>query len=437
MLKVSILLLLIIGSVFTEESLTEEIIKQYKDKIDGMIKMINDDHDSILRFTSALDTDLNNLSDRVRTSGDFLNTRIDRFNQIATSVNTKIDTMNTKIAQLKTQQGDIDRESTALLVKSTTFNNITNEQREKMNRMYLTRGVTVHQDILQALKDGVIKKSGNPAGWDSTSYHSGNLWNRRTILNIGNPTSDMYQGISVVPPKGTQVIWLRNANHCWNHVNMSTSPQANYGNYASGYRNLNEISPDGGCPDTHWSTHKWMPMAIKNDSDGTTPFYISARANSCSWFSGIAFSGNLNNHVSLSAVSYHWAINGGEGLVWNSENWNNDILAEVTQGRIWKLRIPVVPNGKDKLFYLVEHNSNWQGTQHTTVKCGGKLIERFRTSYNNAFATHFNSKMYDRYIAAKIPGSLLTQFAEWIDCEIDMTNNDHRLYIREAGTHDL
>ena len=38
-------------------------------------------------------------------------------------------------------------------------------------------------------------------------------------------------------------------------------------------------------------------------------------------------------------------------------------------------------NNKDKLLYIVDHNDNWIGIQHTSVKVNGVLIEKFRTSY--------------------------------------------------------
>ena len=72
-----------------------------------------------------------------------------------------------------------------------------------------------------------------------------------------------------------------------------------------------------------------------------------------SWLSGIAFSKNLWGHAVNSAVAYHWAINGGNGLAWNSHDWNSDILAYFPAGSNHVVMVPVVANGKDKLLYMV------------------------------------------------------------------------------------
>ena len=67
------------------------------------------------------------------------------------------------------------------------------------------------------------------------------------------------------------------------------------------------------------------------------------------------------------------------------------------------------------------------------------MIERFRTSYDNPFARHFNSKIYMRYIAARIPKELIKQNERFISVKIDMTNQNPEVNInfREIGTHDF
>ena len=35
------------------------------------------------------------------------------------------------------------------------------------------------------------------------------------------------------------------------------------------------------------------------------------------------------------------------------------------------LYVSVVPSGKDKLFYIVEHNNNWVGSMHKSIKVNG------------------------------------------------------------------
>jgi len=93
-------------------------------------------------------------------------------------------------------------------------------------------------------------------------------------------------------------------------------------------------------------------------------------------------------------------------------------------------------SGKDKIIYIVEHNNNWTGTMHGSVFINGTQIERFRTSYTNPFAIHHNSKFYQRYMATRIPASLIGPNDKFCKLKIDMTASNHNIYFREIGTHD-
>ena len=76
---------------------------------------------------------------------------------------------------------------------------------------------------------------------------------------------------------------------------------------------------------------------------------------------------------------------------------------------------------------------------HTSLSVNGLLIERFRTTYDNPFARHFNSKIYSKYIAARIPKELINPDKRFIDVKIDMStvNDGIHIYFREIGTHDF
>ena len=154
------------------------------------------------------------------------------------------------------------------------------------------------------------------------------------------------------------------------------------------------------------------------------------------WISGIAFTKNLWNHAKNSAIAYAQALNGGSKIDWDSV-WHNDQLARIPLGKVSELKIPVVPSGKDKIVYLNEHNNDWLGTMHGSVTINGRIAERFMTSYvNNPFAAHMNSKIYSRYMATRIPAEWISPNDNFITLRIDMTNMNHYIYLREAGTHD-
>jgi hypothetical protein len=309
---------------------------------------------------------------------------------------------------------------------------------------YMYKEAKIYQNIFEAFDDNTIQKVGDPVGWDENSYIK-NKWEGRNILNIGNADQVDRNSLEITIPEGEyDVLWLRVLNERWETFNIRPSnvPLRAHGVeiYACGWRNLNEISPDGTSPDSWHRKHMWCPIPIrkhKGKLPGKVRVWTGPNTNSGGWISGIGFGKNLWNHAKNSAVAYHWGLNGGSKDVgWDTHEWNSDNLAKLQGGKKYVLRVPVIPNGKDKLVYIIEHNNNWLGIQHGEVRVNTKPIERFRTSYSNPFATHINSKIYSRYMAAKIPSDLIPADAKFIDLEMDFANNDNWFYFREIGTHD-
>ena len=131
-------------------------------------------------------------------------------------------------------------------------------------------------------------------------------------------------------------------------------------------------------------------------------------------------------------------MNGGTPITLNSLNWNGDVLAEIPMGLKLDLFVPVVPSGKNKTLYIVEHNNNWEsGNMHVSIMVNNIEVERLRTSYsNNPFASHYNSKLYSRYLALTIPAEIIPNGAKFVKVTIDMTNCNKNMYLREIGIHD-
>jgi len=73
---------------------------------------------------------------------------------------------------------------------------------------------------------------------------------------------------------------------------------------------------------------------------------------------------------------------------------------------------------------------------HTGLWVNNQPIERFRTSYQNPFAVHYNSKIYQRYLAAKIPKELINVDDKFINLKVDMSRSNAAIHFRELGTHD-
>ena len=109
----------------------------------------------------------------------------------------------------------------------------------------------------------------------------------------------------------------------------------------------------------------------------------------------------------------------------------------ILSGQVSELRVPVVPNGKDKIVYIIEHNNNWAGTMHFSVTVNDKKVDRLSTAFvNNPFATHYNSKLYSRYLATRIPADYIKPGDNFISLKIDMSGTNNYIHFREAGTHD-
>ena len=302
------------------------------------------------------------------------------------------------------------------------------------NFNYMYRDAVVYQDIFAAYQTRVFEKRGAPAGWDETTYSS-TLFLGRKILKIGaGVQASNANGIVVHVPSGYNVLWLRVLSDRWEtfRVMSAVYTETQQAIYAGGFRNLNEISPDGGSADSYNLYHMWLPIPLYFPGD----YFVFSDANSDDWISGIAYGKNLWNHAMNAAVAYSWFLNGGTGVTFESANWNNDVLSKLLPGIINQLYVPVVPSGKNKLLYFVEHNSNWVGTMHGGVRVNDYDIERLRTSYHNPFATHHSSKFYQRYVAALVPANIFANTAKFLKVEIDMTMSDTAFYFREVGTHD-
>jgi hypothetical protein len=296
----------------------------------------------------------------------------------------------------------------------------------------------IFQDIFNAHHSNVWSKKGTPGGWNDSSYVSG-TWNGRRSLNMGTGVQSNANGMLVRVPSGYNVLWLRVFNDRWATFRVAlydVERQHVYDTgkeiYAGGFRKLNEISPDGAAPDSYWNLHMWMPIPLRTEGS----YMVYSEVNGDNWISGIAFGKNLWNHAKNSPVAYVWKLNDQNGTTGHSADWNNDQYGYFQTGTVTELSVPVVYSGKDKLVYSVEVNDNWQGATHGDVWINGVQIERFKTTYQNPFAIHFNSKLYNRYLAARIPANLIRNDDKFVRLKIDLSKDNNHFHFRELGTHD-
>jgi len=395
-------------------------------------------NDFVAAEQKVMDQHLINLATFQKTIEDYAKKISDR----AKAIEDRGTTLTNQVLDLEKECDAISKQHESFSVQNSEVSSVLTEEsrKEKNNNMYLPRDAIVYQEVLGPNKKILVpgvSKVGNPPNWDDFTYHEGNKWNGRSMFRIGINEAPAGSGLQInAMPSGMSVLWLRHANHVWCRVKVTClvdGKLVDFKETTMGYRNLNNYAPDGGPNDSFHLTHTWFAIRLNEKCKN---IIITPKQNTDTWVSGIAYSKNLWNHAYNSAVAYHWAINGGTNADWETHNWNNDQLIRVMNGRLHKFIVPVVSNGKDKLVYLIEHNNNWLGTMHGTVRVNGKTIERFRTSYSNPFATNANSKIFSRYMAAYIPAEIIPKDALMIELEIDMTQQNHNLYLREIGTHD-
>ena len=316
----------------------------------------------------------------------------------------------------------------------------------RLNYLYNQETAIIYQNIFDALKDKIIVKSGSPNGWDETS-HSVNPWNSFNMLAIGNGRDIPFpNGIKVTVPSNKNVIWLRFLNERMTCVRVFKEDGTYLFTQSNGYHNSNRYAPDGGGADAGWNVHSWSALPVPGS--GTYVIVVGNNINGDGvdgWISGVAFSDNPWNHAYNPAVDFYWNTNYpgaakdsiNPDMTWSSNDWNGDILCQILSGRKVTFYVPVVASGKDKLLYIVEHNNSWVGILHKSIMVNDKPIERLRTTWvNHPLATHFNSKIYSRFVATRVPASLITNNMTSIKVTIDMTQQNNDIFFREIGTID-
>ena len=273
-------------------------------------------------------------------------------------------------------------------------------------------------------------------------------WNGKDIYMInGCGNYCAFNTEITAPPSGSAnydftVLWVRVLSDRNNSFVVST-PKMTI-KFASGGRILNNISPNGAVGDAMWNVFEWVPVPILLDSTRIIKL-AQYNCDSGSWISGLAFSTNPWNHKRISALELYWNVNQGinqiiapVGAVWGG-GWNNDEYIQVPAGQTVRFVIPIVVSGRTKMFYMVMNNDVWsEAIQNVSIvsASGGSLTPiTMMTTFENPFATHFNSKPFQRYFGGIIDKTLIDA-SGFITMSITAPSATV-INFREMGTHDF
>jgi hypothetical protein len=323
----------------------------------------------------------------------------------------------------------------------------------------------IYEDIFEAFKQGVIAKLGNPqleADWN-TRHTAANPFRLRPLLQLGSRNDSDGNGAVVTVPEGYTTLWLRlHANGSGLKAYFLDGAGEALGHWWVGGRPY-QVCPDGSLPDNvgapHYD-HQWLAIPV---SRAGKVALISQQSEGYVWYSGVAFSRNPWAHAAQSARGYALGFNGSKGVTWfgwQSERFAGDQAGSITRNLSQggqALQVPVLPNGRDKLLYLVNapevvygvgsssstgvyqdvYSPYDNGLQLTGIRVNGQPVERFLATYDNPFARYWNSRPGCNYNAALVPAELIPANARFLQVEIDLSKQEDDIKFREVGTHDL
>jgi hypothetical protein len=285
--------------------------------IKNSIDLLNKDRDTINSLQAKMDSFqafiIKLLDDSISTIKiDVYNKLRDFSSQTNLNINALIESLTSPFLNLK---NDLD------ILKNSLANNLVNS--ENKNHMY--KDSLIYQNIVNAYNTGIVVKSGDPYGWDETTYRT-NLWNGRVMMCFGwgSPPND-FTGMKTTIPQGYDVLWIRanSDNNLWFVYKIAYLDDSKeiLPKFATGLRGLVEISPEGGAPDSYNKLHLWTPIPVPRPGS----ILIQSNFNSLHWISGIAFGKNLWGHAKNSAYAYFSNINPGTEIKWDKNDFNGDI----------------------------------------------------------------------------------------------------------------
>lgn len=306
-----------------------------------------------------------------------------------------------------------------------------------------------------------------------------NTWNRMAFgsnpyagLNIFN-LGVKGTGIEFAIPANCNVLWLTSLTDRFVAFKICGIDETTYGIYAGGKNYNNNINPGGTVStllDNNYYSWIQIPLYWLNNSTPQSQrkvklyCYLNKNAtynDDAFWVSKIAFTTNPWNHVLVTPQMMYYDTNSTTYIPSNinkavyttsfidrsadipyTSGWMYSDIIRVRDNTNFKLRIPIIKSGKNKVLYFISINRSFSFDvlQVSLVDSNLNLIklDNLKSTFLNPFATYFNSKNLNSYRATIIPDSLITldSFRRgFVTINIFLPSGSD-FFIRELGTHD-
>ena len=273
-----------------------------------------------------------------------------------------------------------------------------------------------------------VSKLGSPS-WDEAQFKN-SMWNSKNMFEYGRATESDGNGMEIDVPDGFDTIWIRTTGDTYQAIKAySLEDSHQYGVFCTeNGRIRNNIDPSGANPWNFWNKHFWQPIPVRS-GDRVAVVAVSGGA-IANWCCGLGFS--KNNHNWTFQNAFHVANNGSETAN-HGGVYQNDVFYYLAENTNVHLKIPVIPDGEDKILYFEMINDDWNNGVHKEVVVNGTVIEKLRKNFINPIATLKNSKAFAYYLGAVVPSELIT--SNFLDVQINTQYISGAFSFREAGTH--
>jgi len=281
---------------------------------------------------------------------------------------------------------------------------------------------------------------------------------------------DMGMGMEIAIPTNCNLLWILSLADRFAAFKICDLNDTVYGIYSGGKNYNNGINPGGTVSTVLNINNSWIPIPLYwlNNSIPQTQRRVrlyNYQTNVSFYYSKIAFSSNPWNHVLITPEMINYDTNSTTYIPSNSSKavypttfinrlssseisydspWSgfNMSIFKPTENTNFKVRIPIIKSGKNKILYFISINRSYtfDVLQVSLVDSNLNLVklDNLKSTYLNPFSIYYNSKNLNSYRATIIPDSLITLdlFGRgFITINIFLPSGSD-FYIRELGTHD-